>query len=110
MSLPYLGVTGTLDRLGPIASPAGHKIPFDRSQAGDKVEVLIQGARHSSFVSTRTLLPDRATHEQSMLDYTNSAALALGDAYLKNDPAAKRCLQSDALEASSHGASKVDRL
>jgi hypothetical protein len=45
-----------------------------------------------------------------MLDYTNSAALAFWGAYLKNDPAAKRYLQSDTLEASSHGAAKVDRL
>jgi hypothetical protein len=38
-----------------------------------------------------------------MLDYTNSAAPAFWDAYLKNETAAKRYLQSDALEASSHG-------
>jgi hypothetical protein len=71
--------------------------------------VLIQGASHSSFVSTRTLLPGRATQGQSMLDYTNSATLAFWDAFLKNDPAAKRYLQSDMLEASSHGAAKIDR-
>jgi predicted dienelactone hydrolase len=109
LSLPYLGITGTLDNLGPIASPAWHKIPFDRSQAGDKYEVLIQGANHSSFVTARKALLGQAAQAQSMLDYTNSAALAFWDAYLKNDPAAKRYLQSNALEASSHGVAKIDR-
>jgi len=109
ISLPYLGITGTLDNLGRMASPAWHKIPFDRSQAGNKYEVLIQGASHMSFVTARTPLPGRVAQSQSMLDYTNSAALAFWDAYLKDEPAAKRYLQSDALEASSHGAAKIDR-
>jgi len=109
VSLPYLGITGTLDSLGPIASPAWHKIPFDRSQPGDKYEVLIKGANHMSFITAQTLLPGRAAQAQSMLDYTNSAALAFWDAYLKNESAAKRYLQSDALATSSQGAAKVDR-
>jgi predicted dienelactone hydrolase len=109
VSLPYLGITGTLDNVGPVARPAWHKIPFDRSQAGDKYEVLIQGANHMSFITARTLLPGQATRAQSMLEYTNSAALAFWDAYLKNDPAAKRYLHSDALEGSSHGAAKIAR-
>ncbi len=109
VSLPYLGITGTLDSLGPIASPAWHKIPFDRSQPGDKYEVLIKGANHMSFITAQTLLPGRAAQGQSMLDYTNSAALAFWDTYLKNESAARRYLQSDALETSSQGAASVDR-
>jgi predicted dienelactone hydrolase len=109
VTVPYLGITGTLDSLGPIASPAWHKIPFDRSQPGDKYEVLIQGANHMSFITAQTLLPGRTAQAQSMLEYTNSAALAFWDTYLKNESAARRYLQSDALEASSHGAAKVDR-
>ena len=109
VSLPYLGITGTLDSLGPIASPAWHKIPFDRSQPGDKYEVLIKGANHMSFITAETLLPGRAAQAQAMLEYTNSAALAFWDAYLKNEAAARRYLQSEALEASSHGAAKLER-
>jgi predicted dienelactone hydrolase len=109
VGLPYLGITGTLDSLGPIASPAWHKIPFERSQPGDKYEVLIQGANHMSFITAQTLLPGRAAQAQAMLEYTNSAALAFWDAYLKNEAAAKGFLQSDALETSSHGAAKIDR-
>jgi predicted dienelactone hydrolase len=109
ISLPYLGITGTLDSLGPTATEAWHKIPFDRSRPGAKYEVLIQGANHMSFVSARTSVPTRAEHSHLILDYTNSAALAFWDAYLKNDPAAKSYLESDALEKGSHQAVKVDR-
>jgi predicted dienelactone hydrolase len=109
IALPYLGITGTLDSLGPIASPAWHKIPFDRSQPGDKYEILIQGANHMSFITAKTLVPNRAPQAQSILDYTNSAALAFWDAYLKRDSAAKRYLQSDALEKFSQGAVELDR-
>jgi predicted dienelactone hydrolase len=107
--LPYLGITGTLDSLGPIASPAWHRIPFDRSQPGDKYEVLIQGANHMSFISDRTLVAGNAARAEATLDYTNSASLAFWDAYLKNEPAAKGYLQTDALESSSHGAVTIDR-
>src|SRR5229473_4971653 len=44
ISLPYMGMTGSLDSLGPIASPAWHKTPFDRSQPGDKYHLFIEGA------------------------------------------------------------------
>jgi predicted dienelactone hydrolase len=107
--LPYLGITGTLDSLGPMASPAWHRIPFDRSQPGDKYEVLIQGANHMSFITDRTLVAGNAARAEATLDYTNSASLAFWDAYLKNEPAAKRYLQTDALESSSHGALTIDR-
>ena len=109
VAIPYLGITGSLDSLGPIASPAWHKFPFDHSKPGDKYQIMIQGANHMSFISARTLLPNRAPQAQSILDYTNSAALAFWDAYLKRDPSAKHYLQSDALEKLSQGAVELDR-
>lgn len=109
ISLPYIGMTGSLDSLGPVASPAWHKTPFERSQPGDKYHVFIQGANHMSFISARTLAPGRAAQGESILGYTNSASLAFWDAYLKGDAGAKTYLQSDALEKSSHGAVKLSR-
>ena len=109
IALPYLGITGSLDSLGPVASPAWHKFPFDHSRAGDKYQMMIQGANHMSFITARTLSPNRAPQAQSILDYTNSAALAFWDAYLKRDPAAKHYLQSEALEKLSQGAVELDR-
>jgi predicted dienelactone hydrolase len=109
ISLPYMGMTGSLDSLGPVASPAWHKIPFGRSQPGDKYHVFIEGANHMSFITARTLVPSRATQGEAILGYTNSASLAFWDAYLKGDATAKTYLQSDALEKSSHGAVKLSR-
>ncbi len=109
ISLPYMGMTGSLDSLGPVASPAWHKTPFDHSQPGDKYHLFIEGANHMSFITPRTLLPGRAEQGGAIFDYTNSASLAFWDAYLKGDARAKSYLQSGALEKSSHGAVKLSR-
>lgn len=109
ISLPYLGVTGSLDSLGPVASPAWHKTPFDRSVAGDKYHVFIRGADHMSFISARTVSTARAPQSRAILDYTNSATLAFWDAYLKGDKNAKLFLDSSKLEAQSHNAVKLSR-
>jgi len=109
ISLPYMGMTGSLDSLGPVASPAWHKTPFERSQPGDKYHLFIEGANHMSFITPRTLLSGRAEQGGNILDYTNSASLAFWDAYLKGDERAKQYLQSNALEKSSRGAVKLSR-
>jgi len=109
ISLPYMGMTGSLDSLGPVASPAWHKTPFDRSQPGDKYHLFIDGANHMSFITAQTLLPARAAQAEAILGYTNSASLAFWDAYLKGNARAKQYLQSDALEKSSHGAVRLSR-
>ena len=109
ISLPFMGITGSLDNLGPLANSAWHKIPFERSQAGDKYEVFIHGASHMSFITAETVNSARSSQAAAILGYTNSASLAFWDAYLKGDPAAKQFLQSDALERSSHGAAKLSR-
>lgn len=109
IALPFMGITGSLDSLGPVASPAWHKIPFERSQPDDKYELFITGANHMSFITAETLLPARSSQAAAILGYTNSASLAFWDAYLKDDPAAKQFLQSDAMERSSHGNAKLSR-
>ncbi|HTC66684.1 MAG TPA: hypothetical protein VK685_06095 [Candidatus Acidoferrum sp.] len=109
ISLPFMGITGSLDNLGTLANVAWHKIPFERSQPGDNYEVLIQGASHMSFITAETVNSARSSQAAAILGYTNSASLAFWDAYLKNDPAAKKFLQSDALERYSHSAAKLSR-
>jgi predicted dienelactone hydrolase len=109
ITLPFMGITGSLDSLGPVASPAWHRIPFERSQPDDKYELFITGANHMSFITAETLLPARSSLAAAILGYTNSASLAFWDAYLKDDPAAKQFLQSDAMERSSHGNAKLSR-
>jgi len=109
ISLPYMGMTGSLDSLGPVASPAWHKTPFDRSQPGDKYHLFIEGANHMSFITAQTFLPARAAQAEAILGYTNSASLAFWDAYLKGNARARQYLQSDALEKSSHGSVRLSR-
>lgn len=109
ISLPFMGITGSLDNLGPQANSAWHKIPFERSHPDDKYEVFIQGANHMSFITAETVNPARSSQAAAILGYTNSASLAFWDAYLKEDPSARRFLQSDALDRSSHGAAKLSR-
>jgi predicted dienelactone hydrolase len=109
VALPYMGMTGSLDSLGPIASPAWHRVPFESSQPGDKYHLFIQGANHMSFISARTALPARASQGEEILGYTNSASLAFWDAYLKKDGQAIKYLESSALADSSDGAVKLSR-
>jgi predicted dienelactone hydrolase len=109
ISLPFMGITGSLDNLGPLANAAWHKVPFERSEPGDKYELFIEGANHMSFITDRTLLPARSSQAAAILGYTNSASLAFWDAYLKDDAAAKKFLRSDTLERSSHETVKLTR-
>jgi hypothetical protein len=104
-----MGVTGSLDSLGPVASPAWHKIPFGRSQPGDKYHLFIEGANHASFITPGTAFWSHREQGGAIFDYTNSASLAFWDAYLKGDARAKSYLQSSALEKFSHGAAKLSR-
>lgn len=109
IAVPYMGMTGSLDSLGAVASPAWHKIPFERSQPGDKYHLFMEGANHMSFITPRTLLSSHAKQGGDIFDYINSAALAFWDAFLKGDARAKAYLQSSALEEFSHGAAKLSR-
>jgi hypothetical protein len=95
-----VGVTGSLDSLGPVASPAWHKIPFERSQPGDNYHLFIERANHASFITSGTVLRSQGEPGGAIFDYTNSASLAFWDAHLKGD-ARESYLQSSALEKSA---------
>src|SRR5271168_375222 len=107
LRIPYLGVTGSLDSLGPIASEVWHKTPFALAPAGDKYHVDIEGASHMSFITARTALPAQEQEAQDILGYTNSASLAFWDAYLKQDGNAKEYLHSGGLASFSKGAATI---
>jgi len=109
ISIPFMSMTGSLDQAANREGPEWKKIPFDRCEPGDKYHLFIEGANHMSFISARTLLPGRAAQGEMILGYTNSAALAFWDAYLKADPAAKTYLRSDALPKYSANAVKLYR-
>jgi predicted dienelactone hydrolase len=108
LTIPYLGITGSEDNLGMLATAAWHKLPFDLSPEGNKYHLFIEGADHMSFISPRRLLPSNSDRGEAILRYTNSAALAFWDAYLKSDGEAKKYLRSDALTTLSKGAAKLN--
>jgi len=109
ISVPYLGVTGSKDSLGPLASPDWHKLPFRLSPVGDKYHLFIDGANHMSFTGARALAAIDVPRADAIVGYTNSASLAFWDAYLKTDARAKEYLHSGALPASSHGSTELSR-
>ena len=109
VSLPHLSMTGSLDLGAHREEPGWRRIPFDRSEPGDKYHVFIRGANHLSFITARTGLPARGAEGQAIFSYANSASLAFWDAYLKADSKAKQYLQSDALAGFSHGAVSLSR-
>lgn len=109
VTLPLMSMTGSLDSGANGQGPNWKKIPFERSQPGDKYHVFIEGASHMSFIVARTLMPVRAREGEAILGYSNAASLAFWDAYLKADTAAKDYLRSNALPDDSHGAVKLFR-
>ena len=104
VKLPWLLMTGTEDvariggtTLGP-ADVASRLAVYPALPAGDKYELVLQGAQHHAF--GERLLPGEGP---SRNPNHHRAILALGtafwDAFLKNDPAAKAWLQGEGARA-----------
>jgi len=112
--LPYFGVTGERDAAPTkFAAAAWHKAPFQQSQPGEKYELFVQGGDETSILSERPMASgdsiQNAEPTGSTATRIHAATLAFWDAYLKHDIAAKRYLQSDALQKTSHGAFTLER-
>jgi predicted dienelactone hydrolase len=112
--LPYLGIAST-DDTAPAKSGSAdwHKAPFERSQPGDKYELSVRGGGHSSMVAERHDFSDDSNQSgepsESTAGHIRAATLAFWEAYLKHDAAARRYLESDALEKASRGALTLER-
>jgi hypothetical protein len=112
--LPYLGITDRQD-VAPakVSAPAWHKAPFERSQPGDKYELFVHGGNGSSMVSERYEgsggYNQDAKPSDSIARNIHAATVAFWDGYLKHDVAAKRYLESGALEKASGGVVTLER-
>ncbi|OLE97630.1 MAG: hypothetical protein AUG75_05990 [Cyanobacteria bacterium 13_1_20CM_4_61_6] len=110
--LPFLGMAAPRAGNPAVNSVASHRAPFERSQTGDKYELSVQeidpGVIRKNVASGTGSEPVSGEFD-SLDNHTGSAALAFWDAYLKHDLVARRYLQSDTLERSSHGAVKLER-
>jgi len=107
--IPFLGVSGSLDSIGPLASPAWHSAAFRGSHAGDKYAVFLEGANYMSFITPKTPQASHETQGRELFDATNSVSLAFWDAYLKQNPTAKAFLQSDTMARASDGTVQIQR-
>ena len=112
--LPYLGITSVSDAVpSRFAAAEWHKTPFAFSQPGDKYELFVRGDGDGSMISDGYAVFHGPSSNGKPYDATaghiRAATLAFWEAYLKHDVAAKRYLESDALEKASRGALTLER-
>lgn len=111
--LPYLGITGAQDVAPAKSAAAWHKAPFERSQPGDKYELFVQDGHGSAVLNEQYEgsgdYGDNAKPADSTAGHIHAVTLAFWDAYLRHDVAAKRYLESDALEKASGGVLTLER-
>ena len=115
LSKPMLVITGSKD-VAAIGSetPASRREPFEKAKPGDKYLVFINGATHSSYQgkgpAARLDREQPTNAELEMItSVTSSATLAFLDLYLKDDPAARAYLGSEALVAFSGKKATLER-
>jgi predicted dienelactone hydrolase len=130
VTLPMMTVTGSLDRGAGGEDPNWRRDPFERSPAGGKYFVFIEGAHHGSFGGELTEPgPQLRAHrileraylnqpgnegaspgdQKAILGYVESLSLAFWNAYLKDDAKAREFLASDAVARCSNGKVTVER-
>lgn len=113
LSKPMFVIAGSEDttRVGN-ETPASRREPFELAKPGDKYLLFIEGATHSSYQGKQNLglLGEKPSTDISVIAAaTSDGTLAFLDAYLKQDDAAKRYLQSDDLKAISGAKANLDR-
>jgi predicted dienelactone hydrolase len=92
LTLPMLTATGSKDRGAGGQGPEWRKEPFEKSPAGDKYHLFIEGASHFSFTGPAG---------GAIFGAVEQATLHFWDAYLKGDAQAKAWLHSAKLESAT---------
>lgn len=101
ISEPMFVITGSEDVVGVSdETPQSRRHPYEHAPPGDKYLLFIDGATHSSYAGKRTTrivgeMPPR--NIDYITDVVAFGTLAFLDAHIKNDPAARRFLKSDAI-------------
>ena len=94
VKMPFLGMTGTNDEnpLNANSLPATRREVYQALPAGDKFELVFEGAEHSAFSDTGDHAANRIPHHHPAIQKISTK---FWDAYMKNDPSAKQWLQSE---------------
>jgi len=90
---PVLTMTGTKDGnpISPNSLPVTRREVYKALPAGDKFELVFEGAEHSAFSDAGDRATERIPHHHPAIQ---KISLKFWDAYLKKDAAAKQWLQS----------------
>ncbi|GIV09725.1 MAG: hypothetical protein KatS3mg019_1816 [Fimbriimonadales bacterium] len=111
LTRPFLLITGTNDRGLTGESWEWRLDPYKYARSKEKYLLVIEGAWHGFGGITglrggafRNAGAENPTHRM----YVKTASLAFWDAYLKNDPTAKRFLQSDTMTRHTNGQAKLE--
>jgi dienelactone hydrolase len=109
MNRPAIVITGSEDTspVGPATNPEDRKAPYERSPAGGKHLLWIEGAHHDFGGVSGAPYPGGGPRNETHIRLVASTGLAFWDAYLKRDGQAWRYLQSDAVEHGSAGEAKL---
>lgn len=97
--IPALHMTGTRDD-SPIndSKPADRRVAFDHIKGADQYLVTLTDGDHMVFSGRKRLRGDEPNRDAEFQLLIRQATTAFWDAYLKNDPAARRWLQEGGCE------------
>ncbi len=109
MNGPILEITGSEDTSIVPTTPQIRRMPFDRSPAGDKYLLWIEGAHHGMGGVSGRWFPTAGYADATQLKTVETTTLEFWNAYLKSDPTSKKFLISDQVKALSGGAAHIER-
>ena len=109
MTGPILEITGSEDVSIVPTTPQLRRMPFDRSPAGDKYLLWIEGAHHGMGGISGRWFPTAGDADPVQLKTVQTTTLMYWDAYLKGDQKAKTFLLSDTVKELSNGAAHMER-
>ena len=109
MTGPALEITGSEDVSIVPTTPQLRRMPFDRSPAGNKYLLWIEGAHHGMGGISGRWFPTAGEANPVFLKTVETTTLMYWDAYLKGDEKGKEFLLSDQVKQLSNGAAHIER-
>jgi predicted dienelactone hydrolase len=109
MTGPVMSVTGTEDVSIVPTTPAIRRMPFDRSPAGNKFLLWIEGAHHNLGGISGRWFPTSGKPDATILKTVEATTLAFWDKYLKSDKRANQFLVADEAKSMSGGIAHIER-